>query len=148
MLVVVRFTTSASLYPAPNDISGLKTACGACPAVVLPFRLVVAGELLPLVGARSHFPFEVNHVEVYNNIKFSFARFAGSALFLRQKTHSPANVAMRVFILCNVNGTTLLYVPLRRNARIWFFSFHSLVFGSLDNIYREHPSRCLYVRSR
>lgn len=49
-------------------------------------------------AAWTHFLFEVNHVEVYNNIKFPFTRFAGSALFLCQKTHSLARRALCIYL--------------------------------------------------
>lgn len=72
-------------------------------------------------AARTHFLFEVNHVEVYNNIKFPFTRFAGSALFLRQKTHS---LARRAFVyLSYVTSTATLCTEC-----VWFFfSFSFLV---------------------
>lgn len=79
----------------------------------------------------THFLFEVNHVEVYNNIKFPFTRFAGNALFLRQKTYFQPN-KNRVFILRNVKGIARL-----RNA-YGFFLLFILILSSLDNI--EHPS--------
>jgi hypothetical protein len=74
---------------------------------------------------RTHFPFEVNHVEVYNNIKFPFTRFVGSALFLRQKTHSLPN---NTVYLSYVTSTTTFY-----EMRMTFFLF-ILIFGSHDNI--------------
>jgi len=69
-------------------------------------RFIAAGRLLYAILSRpvraraaavlrTHFLFEVNHVEVYNNIKFPFTRFVGSALFLRQKTHSPHPMVRR-----------------------------------------------------
>lgn len=92
-----------------------------------------AGGLIPSarepVVRRTHFPFGVNHVEVYNNIKFPFTRFAGSALFLRQKTHSPPRWR-RVFILRNVNDNVFTEC-----VRFFFL----LVFSLPDNINRILP---------
>jgi len=104
-----------------------------------PSRYIAAGRLLlsrsvrtRAAVLRTHFLFEVNHVEVYNNIKFPFTRFVGSALFLRQKTHSlhPKNGGGEYLfiILRNVNGNVLLY-----GMRMISFLF-ILIFGPLDNI--------------
>lgn len=76
---------------------------------------------------RTHFLFEVNHVEVYNNIKFPFTRFVGSALFLRQKTHSPTpdGGVVYLFIISRITSTAMFFCT----ECVWFrfFSFSFLV---------------------
>lgn len=84
------------------------------------------------VVRRTHFLFGVNHVEVYNNIKFPFTRFAGSALFLRQKTHVPPPPGGIVYLSCERQrqrfyGMRMVFFPLP------ILSFFR-VFGSFDNI--------------
>lgn len=79
---------------------------------VVYYSLVPSASELPCL--RTHFLFEVNHVEVYNNIKFPFTRFVGSALFLRQKTHSlhptaaPA-AASYIYLLSRVTSTAMFF---------------------------------------
>lgn len=92
---------------------------------------IVSGVKMELVSFHppelwTHFPFGVNHVEVYNNIKFPFTRFVGSALFLRQKTHSLPN---NIVYLSYVTSTATFY-----EMRMIFFLF-ILILGLLDNIY-------------
>lgn len=64
----------ASAAPPP-PVSGAKTA----------------GRRSVRHSSRTHFPFGVNHAEVYNNTEFLFTRFAPRrTLFLRQKTRRSA----------------------------------------------------------
>jgi len=93
--------------------------------------------------AKTHFLFGVNHAEVYNNIKFPFTRFAGSALFLRQKTHSLHRAVRTTSVYLSYVTST---VP---TECVWFFfllrSF--LIFGSLADIIgsSSSPSPILYA---
>jgi len=92
---------------------------------VVYYSLVPSAPELPCL--RTHFLFEVNHVEVYNNIKFPFTRFVGSALFLRQKTHSlhPTAAASCIYLLSRVTSTAKFFCT----ECVWFrfFSFSFLV---------------------
>lgn len=77
---------------------------------VIYYSLIPSAPELPCL--RTHFLFEVNHVEVYNNIKFPFTRFVGSALFLRQKTHSlhpTAAAALCIYLLSRVTSTAMFF---------------------------------------
>lgn len=93
---------------------------------VIYYSLIPSAPELPCL--RTHFLFEVNHVEVYNNIKFPFTRFVGSALFLRQKTHSlypTAAAALCIYLLSRVTSTAMFFCT----ECVWFrfFSFSFLV---------------------
>lgn len=117
--------THPSDYGYSYAVSGVKLE---------PSRYIAVGRLLLSrpVRARAavlwtHFLFEVNHVEVYNNIKFPFTRFVGSALFLRQKTHSlhPTTAAASIYLLSCVTSTATFFCT----ECVWFrfFSFSFLV---------------------
>jgi len=120
-------STLPVVYGYSYAVSGVKTK---------PRRYIAAGRLLlsrPVRARaavlRTHFLFEVNHVEVYNNIKFPFTRFVGSALFLRQKTHSlhptSAAAASCIYLLSRVTSTATFFFT----ECVWFrfFSFSFLV---------------------